>query len=458
MNSSSKVYWRFIIYFLLFGIIVAFVTSIINYNVKFNNIKNEIANNSNYISKSKKDMIDHYILDIEKDIHAITQNPIFTQYLENPSAKNLTTTQSLFLNTAMSNNSYFQVRFLDVDGLEKIRIDRKRGSDDLIIIENSKLQDKSKRYYFKDSLSIPKNSFWFSKLDLNVEYGKIERPLRPTLRISTQVFHKGKFYGIVIINVEMSTLLNQIKNANNYEVYLIDKDGFFLIHPDETKSWSRYLSKVIIQNDFLQYNMTKLLEGTEQHLDHIHIFSLENQFKNKENIKLILKTKKEYISSLQHNNYTLAVYLALLILLISIPTGLLMALKPARIQDELNYTLKENLKYTNIIDKYVAISSTDIQGYITNVSTAMCDISGYNSNELIGKKMSIFKSGYMDQNIYKDLWNKVTSGLVWSGELQNKTKSGDIFWLKTTVLPQYDDNKILSGYMSVSSDITDKNL
>jgi diguanylate cyclase (GGDEF)-like protein/PAS domain S-box-containing protein len=94
---------------------------------------------------------------------------------------------------------------------------------------------------------------------------------------------------------------------------------------------------------------------------------------------------------------------------------------------------------------------------ITDVSSALCNVTGYKKEELIGKTPSIFKSGKMDDKVYKDLWNKISSGFVWSGELQNRTKEGEIYWLKTNILPNLSiKNDIVESYTSLSEDITDK--
>lgn len=87
----------------------------------------------------------------------------------------------------------------------------------------------------------------------------------------------------------------------------------------------------------------------------------------------------------------------------------------------------------------------------------MCYVSGYAKSELIGSPHSIIKSGSMDDEIYKELWNNITNGKIWVGEMHNKKKNGENFWLKATILPLYDDeNSQIIGFTSVAENITDK--
>ncbi len=96
-------------------------------------------------------------------------------------------------------SQYNQVRFLDNDGLEKVRADRSEGH--VHLRRNNELQNKSKRYYYSDIVKLPYNGMYFSKFDLNVEKGELEIPIKPMIRVGTRV--KGcndEYCGLVIVN------------------------------------------------------------------------------------------------------------------------------------------------------------------------------------------------------------------------------------------------------------------
>lgn len=353
-----------------------------------------------------------------------------------------------------NHENFFQFRFIDKNGKENIRVER--DNKKVFSVKDDELQNKSNRYYFKETIKKNTDNFWYSSLDLNYENDKIEKPIRPTFRVSKNVFLKGEFYGILIVNIDMTYLLNYISTNNEFNIYLVDKDGYFLINPNNIKSWSRYFDK--------RYTIYSEFEGLRQEQfnsningKNIFIVSLNKYFKNKEDIKLIMKIKDKYYKSLSKNNIKSLNTIGAIVFTISIIVGLLISVPTSKLHLDFNNLLKDNLKYLDIIDEYVIIMKVDISKKIVHVSKELCRVSGYNRDELIGQNPSTFKSGQMKEEIYKNLWNKITNGQVWIGDLENKSKNGNFFWLKTTIIPNYTDNNI-DSYTSVSENITDKKI
>lgn len=453
---KNKTYLNFILYFIFYGVIIAVITSVVSYNLQFADIEKKINDDAKFTANEQKTKIEDHINNIELSLYSIVKNPSFLNYLErkNPQSKHLA--QNIFLYSIMANENFFQLRFINTKGKEVIRIDKDRVNNSPLIISGETLQDKSQRYYFKESIKKSQGTYWRSNIDLNVEHKEIERPLRPTLRVSTSVYHQGELHGIVIINVDLTSLLKSLKDNTLFDIYIVDKDGYFLIHPNNKNSWSKYLkSNHTIKNEFPNLH-NDILEQKDYASLMINTFNIEDTVQNNENLMLLLYTQNSYIDGLKNNNYTLTLYLAILILIIAIPLGIIIAINPARLQDQLNKVLKENSEQLDIIDKSVITSTTDLEGKIVNISSAMANISGYKKEELIGKKHSILKSGKMSNETYKDLWDTIKKGMVWNGEVQNKTKENNYFWLKLSILPHYDINNALDGYISIAEDATDK--
>ncbi len=111
--------------------------------------------------------------------------------------------------------------------------------------------------------------------------------------------------------------------------------------------------------------------------------------------------------------------------------------------------------YLKILDEHVITSTTDIKGTIKSVSKAFCEISGYSKEELIGKKHNIVKHEDMSQKTYEELWNTIQSGKIWKGELKNKKKSGEVYWVEAIIQPIIENGKI-SGYTAIRHNITNK--
>ena len=108
----------------------------------------------------------------------------------------------------------------------------------------------------------------------------------------------------------------------------------------------------------------------------------------------------------------------------------------------------------SLIDRYIIISSTNKEGIIDYVSEAFCKITGYSKDELIGQKHNILRDPNTPNELYKDLWKNLTEGKDWEGEIKNRTKSGDEYWLKAHIMPIFDDNREVEGYIAFRQDIT----
>jgi len=132
----------------------------------------------------------------------------------------------------------------------------------------------------------------------------------------------------------------------------------------------------------------------------------------------------------------------------------------SRDHDKLEYEIEKRTKklneYVNIVNKYVTISSTDLEGNITDISEAFCRISGYTRDELIGQPHSIVKHTDTDPEVYKDLWETITADKKWVGEVKNKNKNGEAYWVLAHIDPLYSDNGKKIGYTSIRQEITDK--
>lgn len=117
---------------------------------------------------------------------------------------------------------------------------------------------------------------------------------------------------------------------------------------------------------------------------------------------------------------------------------------------------EENLSKKQMIENYVITSATDKNGTITSVSEAFCQISGYTKEELIGKNHNILKHPDMDDGLYEDMWQTITRGDTWRGEVKNTKKDGDYYWVDAIIEPLFDNEKNIRGYYAIRLDITDK--
>lgn len=150
--------------------------------------------------------------------------------------------QKAFQNLMLSHDSYMQIRYLDENGMELIRVDRESKDAAIQVVSGSGLQDKSDRYYFQESVGLADGEVFVSELDLNVENGEIVIPYQPVMRFATPVFHGGKNVGVIVVNIfgnEIVDALNDVPYANTA---LIDQDGYYLYNLYNSElEWSKSL-------------------------------------------------------------------------------------------------------------------------------------------------------------------------------------------------------------------------
>lgn len=111
-------------------------------------------------------------------------------------------------------------------------------------------------------------------------------------------------------------------------------------------------------------------------------------------------------------------------------------------------------QYQEMVDQIAIVASTDLKGRITYVNEEFCNVSGYSREELIGQTHSIVNSGVHDKAFFKNMWRTVGRGHIWRGQVANKKKNGEIYWLETAIIPFMDNGKI-THYMAVRFDISE---
>lgn len=153
------------------------------------------------------------------------------------------------------------------------------------------------------------------------------------------------------------------------------------------------------------------------------------------------------------------IFISMLILVIFYSISLIRREQQLKgINDDLEHVVEDQTlqlkKNFEIIGQYIIYSKTDVNGIITEVSDAFCKISEYTKEELIGQNHSIVRHPDMPKSIFKDLWKTLKKREIWKGEIKNLKKSGDYYWISTTITPETDAQNNLIGYLAIRQDIT----
>jgi len=143
---------------------------------------------------------------------------------------------------------YDQIRYLDNDGDEVVRVNY--GSGGARAVPRNQLQNNANRSYFKDTMALGKNQIYVSKMDLNVENGRIEQPVKPMIRLAMRCYGEdGTPQGIVVLNYYADDILSQIGKvaaSSRGDVCLLNAAGYWLFDSqDSSHAWAfMYESRV----------------------------------------------------------------------------------------------------------------------------------------------------------------------------------------------------------------------
>jgi len=122
--------------------------------------------------------------------------------------------------------------------------------------------------------------------------------------------------------------------------------------------------------------------------------------------------------------------------------------------DVLSVARYELERQQQAIDAHAIVSVADLAGNIVYVNEKFCQVSGYSSEELIGKNHRIIKSGQHPAGFYADMWHAIGGGNIWQGEVCNRGKNGNLYWVETSIIPFLDADGLPYQYISIRTDIT----
>ncbi len=106
----------------------------------------------------------------------------------------------------------------------------------------------------------------------------------------------------------------------------------------------------------------------------------------------------------------------------------------------------------------VSIMITDVSGRIEFVNAQYTQVTGYTYDEVIGRRPNILKSGETPDEEYSRLWQTIGSGGIWQGQLRNRKKNGELFWEQATIAPVRDADNVITHYVAVKEDITQRKI
>ncbi|MCG9745504.1 ATP-binding protein [Shewanella sp. Isolate8] len=367
--------------------------------------------------------------------------------------------ETIFVAFLQNNSEYEQLRILSADGMELIRVDRRGGS--VQVVEDINLQDKQGRDYFQASKALQQGEIYTSPINLNREFGKIDYPYRPMLRLATPIFDDGGGrFGLLIVNINASELLASFKRLvpDPIDLVLTDGEGYFLVHPDEEMRYSRDLQPELVWDKHYQVSKT-LKRNFELVLDSYHdnrpyyayrrTITLSNEAQSGR-LTVTLMAPKQYVQEMAVSRrisvYTFMLAIGGLFLFVVIILG-----RSARNSQAL---AKEKAQSAAIIDgSKDAIIGVDTSGVVNNWNRAAELLFGYDADYAKGHFIS--ELALLPEVNLAELVSKANQGnktLNLEAVLpMNEGRSAD---LSVSVSPILGENKLALGVAVIMRDVS----
>ncbi len=124
------------------------------------------------------------------------------------------------------------------------------------------------------------------------------------------------------------------------------------------------------------------------------------------------------------------------------------------ISEQLNKQKELNKLSTAVKQSPNLVVMTNIEGIVEYVNPRVEAITGYKKENIIGKNISLLRSGLNKLTDNPEVWEQLKQGIAWNGSLQNKKKNGELYWVRETVTPINDDEGLATHFISTQEDIT----
>ncbi|MBA1445244.1 MAG: ATP-binding protein [Chromatiales bacterium] len=350
-----------------------------------------------------------------------------------------------------------QIRILDIDGREVVRVNYNDGAP--ISVSKAQLQDKSSRYYFKEAVAKGLGQHFISQFDLNMEKGAIERPYKPTLRVSAPVFSpSGSKIGVLVMNYRGHYLLKTIREmipATSSEFpLLLDQNGHYLIGPTEEAEWGFMFDKeALFPTDFPKIFKYVASTSKGQIESDQYLFTFRNVVVGDNHLTIAsqINLASVYRAILKSHRESIVI----IILLVLVSAFASWGVAGSRLARKgWNITKNKLADFRETASDW--LWETDSQLRFTDISFRMKDITGINPNDYIGKQIHELISPDPDSDqpdLDTFLKNIETRQPVKKVLCKIENFLGQALQFNVTAKPYFTDG-VFSGYRGTSQDVT----
>jgi PAS domain S-box-containing protein len=465
-GSSLK---DFLLLFLPITVLVAVGTWILGESRINAELSMLMAEEKTYVELSQG-RLDHELAVPIRHLVSLANEKSVRRVYEAAEGADIRSMEAAFISLMSRNPSYDKVRWIDKQGLERVRINNSGGQP--YLVAQSELQDKHDRYFFSDAMQLNDGVIYISPLDLNVENGQIEMPYKPTLRVATRVSDSdGNDRGILIINIAARSMLNAFVDSAGpaaSRLMLVNADGYWLKSPDEADEWGFMFQRNVTlgtRHSQAWDTISKQDRGQMRLPDGLWTWHSVSPVPDKDirlshNIrwKVITHVSASDLSALENQVWPAKITSSLIILsLFGFGIGRLVQAKTARVQAEKDaalarseaeaaYRLQEaQARFRMLFEANTSgLLVVDAKGRIIMANPAFEDMFGYQLSELINQPVEILLPE-QDRRYHAEQRRKYlhqpTSRTMGAGrDLCGTRKNGSVFPIEIGLSP-YRDNQ-----------------
>ncbi|CAA0092844.1 Signal transduction histidine-protein kinase BarA [Zhongshania aliphaticivorans] len=367
--------------------------------------------------------------------------------------------QEIFTGYLETHPSAIQLRYIGVadGGRELVRVDRKEGQ--IRIIGSSSLQQKAEREYFQKTIARQPGDVYVSEINLNREFGEVEVPHVPTLRLATPIVDESQHvFGILIINLNMKEIFKALSAelGEGENIYILNSDGDFLLHPVEERTFGFEFGDSYRWSDEFGQSEDQGNDSVFARLDNqqlIHAAFSPVSYDEAQSVNIVVTAPDDIVGAAVAKARVFNLYILFGFICFSLVFLYLIAgnLRRRAQADQQNAIMAAIVDGTDD-----AVISKDLNGVVRSWNRAAEAMFGYSIDEAIGKRMVSLIVPDTLASEDQDFFKRVSDGETLPGIVtQRQHKNGELIDVAITVSPVQGANGEIFGVANIVRDISE---
>lgn len=236
--AFRRVLLRFFVLFISFGVIAGGLSFLL-YAYQSKSFTEELLARERNGVELRKEIVEDVLDSVVADLDYLSSKNGVREFVASGDRSGFPQLSKDLLSFASAEGLYDQIRLFGPDGMELVRVNHNSGLPE--VVDESLLQNKGKRYYYQDTMSLGPRDIYVSPMDLNIEMGEVEVPYKPVIRFGRPLFAgNGDPRGALVLNYYADKLLGELRKTRAVttgQTMLLNNRGYWLLAPDSKDQW-----------------------------------------------------------------------------------------------------------------------------------------------------------------------------------------------------------------------------